>query len=55
MNKDLNEARENMHICKDCKYPAWLVHRGKGQVGEASNRQVLYGQVLKDNEILAKG
>lgn len=55
MNEELNEARENIHISKDCKYPAWLVHRRRGQVREARNRQVLDDGVLKNPELLAKG
>lgn len=55
MDEELNEARENIHISKDCKYPARLVHRGRGQVGEARNRQVLGDGVLKNPGLLAKG
>lgn len=55
MNEELNEARENIHISKDCKYPAWLVHRWRGQVGEARNRQVFSDEVLKNPGLLAKG
>lgn len=55
MNNYLKGARENVHISRGCKDPAWLVSgQGKWQVGAARDGQVLGDQITKSPVLLAK-